>query len=239
MALRFSEYLAIGCLLLITVNAAAIDNSVGEPRMKSSADLLSNIMDNCLNANGMHCLQEKVLHYLNGIAGINEAEDEVSGRALSDDGMDKVIVDRVARILNDNEIRMEMPDASAITYRADRGFDLEIPKSEARKKKNKDKLTTSLLLLVLVKSIIMPILMILIKLKTYKAMILSKMAIKLVIGFILYNLYTKLGGTKMTVTPVSAAIAYDRSSTSNSWEASNPSPYARSDAQYMAYNSYL
>ncbi|XP_013100652.1 uncharacterized protein LOC106082586 [Stomoxys calcitrans] len=235
MALRYLQYFALGYLVLATANAAAIEsNSVGEPRIKSSEDLLSNIMDNCLNANGMTCLQERVLTYLDGVAGVKE---DVSGRAFSDDVMDTLIVDRVARVLNQNELRMEMPDASVISYRADRGFDLEVPQTEARKKKNKDKLTTSLLLIVLLKSIIMPILMILIKLKTYKAMILSKLAIKLVLGFIFYNLYTKLSGTKMTVTPVSAAIAYDRSSTS-SWEASNPSPYARSDAQYLAYNSY-
>ncbi|XP_075144647.1 uncharacterized protein LOC142219643 [Haematobia irritans] len=234
MAFRGIQFLAVGCLLLVAVNAAAIDNSVAEPRIKSSEDLLSNIVDNCFNANGMSCIKEKVLTYLDGVAGVQE--EEVSGRALNDDVMDKVIVDRVARILNDNEIRVEMPDSSALTYRADRGFDLEITQTDARSHKKKNKLTTSLLLLVLVKSIIMPILMVLIKLKAIKALILSKLAIKLVLGFVLYNLFTKLSGAKMSMMPMPAATSYDRSS--NSWEASNSSPYARSDAQYLAYNSY-
>ncbi|XP_013100651.1 uncharacterized protein LOC106082585 [Stomoxys calcitrans] len=231
MAFRATQFLAVGCLLLVAVNAAAIDNSVGEPRLKSSEDLLSNIVDNCFNANGMSCIKEKVLNYLDGVAGV---EEEVSGRALSDDVLDKVIVDRVARILNDNEIRVEMPDASVISYRVDRGFDLEVPQTEARNRRKKNKLTTSLLLVVLLKSIIMPIMMVLIKLKAIKALILSKLAIKLVLGFVLYNLFTKLSGAKMSMMPMPAA-SYDRSS---SWESANSSPYARSDAQYLAYNSY-
>lgn len=82
----------------------------------------------------------------------------------------------------------------------------------------------------------MPVLMFLIKLKAIKALILSKLAIKLVLGFVLYNLFTKLSGAKMSMMPMSAAsTAYDRSS---SWDAANASPYARSDAQYLAYNSY-
>ncbi|XP_073820411.1 uncharacterized protein [Musca autumnalis] len=226
MAFRFAQFLAVGCLFLVAANAAAIDNSIAEPRIASSEDLITNIVDNCFNENGMHCLKEKVLTYLDNVSGV---EEEVSGRALSDDVMDKAITDRVARILNTNEIRVQLPqtlfDGSVITYRADRGFDLEVTETDARSHKKKNKLNTSLLLLVTIKAIIMPILMTLIKLKAIKALILSKLAIKLVLGFVIYNLFTKLSGAKMTMMPMSAAsTAYDRSS--------------NADAQYLAYNAY-
>lgn len=128
MAFRFTQFLAVGCLFFVaSVNAAAIENAVAEPRMQSSEDLISNIVDNCFNANGMHCLKEKVLTYLDTMAGV---EEEVSGRALSDDVMDKVITDRVARILNTNEIRVQLPqtlfNGDVMTYSADRGFALEV-----------------------------------------------------------------------------------------------------------------
>ncbi|KAM7363753.1 DUF1676 domain-containing protein Osi20 [Cochliomyia hominivorax] len=252
MAFRFTSFLAVGCLLLAAsapLNAAAIDNAVAEPRIHTSDELISNIVDNCFNSNAMHCLKEKVLTYLDTVTGV---EEDVSGRAFDDDVIDKVITDRVARILNTNEIRVQLPDTvfanSVLSYRADRGFDLEIPQNEARGDKKKDKLFLPLLLLMKLKlKVIMPILMSLIGLKAFKALILSKIAIKLVLGFLIYNLIQKLGGMKMTMMPMmppmpaaeygvpsSTASSYDPSS----WEPMSGGPYARSDAQYMAYSSY-
>ncbi|XP_061394524.1 uncharacterized protein LOC133330071 [Musca vetustissima] len=253
MAFRFTSFLAVGCLLLAAttpLNAAAIDNAVSEPRIHNSEELISTIVDNCFHANGMHCLKEKVLTYLDTVVGV---EEDVSGRALNDDVIEKVITDRVARILNTNEIRVQLPETvfanSVLSYRADRGFDLEIPQSEARGDKKKDKAFLPLLLLMKLKlKVVMPILMSLIGLKAFKALILSKIAIKLVLGFIIYNIVQKLGGMKMTMSPMmpppmpaaeygvptTTASSYDPSS----WEPSSGGPYARSDAQYMAYNSY-
>lgn len=94
--------------------------------------------------------------------------------------------------------------------------------------------------------VIIPIIMSLIGLKAFKALILSKIAIKLVLGFLIYNLIQKLGGMKMTMVPMapmpaaeygipsSTASSYDPSS----WEPMSGGPYARSDAQYLAYSSY-
>ncbi|XP_075144497.1 uncharacterized protein LOC142219387 [Haematobia irritans] len=234
MAHRFGQFLAV----LVAISAVAVaDKSVAEPRIHSSEELLSSIVDNCFNANGMYCLKEKVLTYLDTVAGVDE---DVSGRAFNDDVIDTVITDRVARILNTNEIRVQLPEtlfaSSVVTYRADRGFDLEIPQSEARdKKKNNNKLMLPLLLLLKLKmGVIMPIFMALLKLKVIKALILSKIAIKLVLGFLFYNLIQKLGGAKMSMTPVQTPSSYEPSS----WEAPVGGPYARSDAHYMAYNSY-
>uniref|UniRef100_A0A1A9VDP1 Osiris 20 n=1 Tax=Glossina austeni TaxID=7395 RepID=A0A1A9VDP1_GLOAU len=249
----FKSFIAIigGCLLLavaLPLNAAAIDNAIVEPRIYSSDDLISTIVDKCFTADGMHCIKEKVLTYLDTVSGI---EEQISGRAFDDDVIDKVIVDRVARILNTNEIRVQLPETvfanSVLSYRVDRGFDLEIPQSEARRDKKKDKLFLPLLLLMKFKlKVIMPIMMSLIGLKAFKALILSKIAIKLVLGFLIYNLIQKLGGMKMTMMPMphppaaeygvpsSTVSSYDPSS----WEPMNGGPYARSDAHYMAYSAY-
>lgn len=122
-----------------------------------------------------------------------------------------------------------------------------LPFIAARRDKKKDKLFLPLLLLMKFKlKVIMPIMMSLIGLKAFKALILSKIAIKLVLGFLIYNLIQKLGGMKMTMMPMphppaaeygvpsSTASSYDPSS----WEPMNGGPYARSDAHYMAYSAY-
>ncbi|KAH8326075.1 hypothetical protein KR067_001115 [Drosophila pandora] len=254
MAFHFTSLLAFGCVLLLaasaSVSGAAIENAV-TPRIHSSDELISTIVDKCFHANAMHCLKEKVLSYLDTVANVEE--DEVSGRALSDDVIDKVIVDRVARILNTNEMRLQLPQTffagSVMTYRSDRGFDLELPKEEGRaEKKNKDKLFLPLLLLMKLKlKVVMPILLALIGLKATKALILSKIAIKLVLGFLIYNLIQKLGGMKMNMVPMPAPVPaseYGVPSTTassydpSSWEPMSGGPYARWDSQNLAYSSY-
>ncbi|KAH8343862.1 hypothetical protein KR084_000562 [Drosophila pseudotakahashii] len=251
MAFRFTSLLAFGCALLLaaSVSGAAIENAV-TPRIHSSDELISTIVDKCFHANAMHCLKEKVLSYLDTVANV---EEEVSGRALSDDVIDKVIVDRLGRILNTNEMRLQLPQTffagSVMTYRSDRGFDLELPREEGRaEKKNKDKLFLPLLLLMKFKlKVIMPILLALIGLKATKALILSKIAIKLVLGFLIYNLIQKLGGMKMNMVPMPAPVPaseYGVPSTTassydpSSWEPMSGGPYARWDSQNLAYSSY-
>ena len=102
---------------------------------------------------------------------------------------------------------------------------------------------------------LMPIFVALIGLKAMKALILSKLAISLVLGFVVYNLVKKSGmGTPMSMTsmtespmtaygaPTSApsSSSYDPSS----WEpSSSGGPYSRvwepsSSASNLAYSSY-
>ncbi|XP_067619138.1 uncharacterized protein Osi20 [Eurosta solidaginis] len=253
MASRLTSLSACGFLLLLaavtSIQAAAIDNSVAEPRIRSTDELLTTIVDKCFHANGLYCLKEKVLTYLDGVAGVNE---DISGRAFSDDVMDKVIADRVARILHNNEFRLRLPEtgfgSSVISYSAARGFDLEVPETGARaEKKNNNKLLLPLLLLMKLKlKVVMPILLALVSLKATKALILSKIAIKLVLGFLIYNLFTKLSGAKMMMMPAqmpsaeygpppsTTASSYDPSS----WEPASGGPYARWDSQSLAYNSH-
>lgn len=112
------------------INAAAIDNSVAEPRIRNTDELLTTIVDKCFHANGLYCLKEKVLNFLDGVSGV---EEDISGRAFSEDVIDKVIVDRVARILNNNEFRLRLPEtgfgSSVVSYSAARGFDMEVPET--------------------------------------------------------------------------------------------------------------
>lgn len=115
-------------------------------------------------------------------------------------------------------------------------------------KKNKDKLFLPLLLLMKLKlKVVMPILLALVSLKATKALILSKIAIKLVLGFLIYNLIQKLGGMKMNMVPMPApvpATEYGVPSTTassydpSSWEPMSGGPYARWDSQNLAYSSY-
>ena len=109
-----------------------------------------------------------------------------------------------------------------------------------------------LLLLKLKMKVIMPIIVSLIGLKAMKALILSKIAIKLVLGFLIYNLVQKLGGMKMSMmpapepmtaygvpVPTTPASSYEPSS----WDQSSGGPYSRvwdsGSAQNMAYSSYM
>lgn len=112
-----------------------------------------------------------------------------------------------------------------------------------------------LLLLKLKMKALLPIFVAIIGIKAMKALILSKLAITLVLGFVIYNLVKKTGlGAPMTMTPMSAEspmTAYGApaptsspsSSYENSWEPANGGPYSRvwepsSSSQNLAYSAY-
>ncbi|XP_055384942.1 uncharacterized protein LOC129614391 [Condylostylus longicornis] len=248
--------IAFGCGII--VNGAAIDNSIlyEEPRISSSSELLDTIVDNCFNNDALNCLKEKVLNYLDTLNGISTE----SARSFDEKNIDKVIFERVARILNTYEFKVQLPETlfqnTVVTYRADRGLDFELTKEEGRGNSLKKKVIWPILLLLKLKTkILIPIMMTLIGIKAMKALILSKIAIKLVLGFIIYNLIQKLGGLKMTMMPMmppapepvygvpspTTPAPYEPSS----WEPAKEygSPYARvwsepSSAQQIAYSSY-
>lgn len=102
---------------------------------------------------------------------------------------------------------------------------------------------------------LMPIFVALIGLKAMKALILSKLAITLVLGFVIYNLVKKTGlGAPMAMTPMSpespmtaygapAPASSSSSSYENSWEPASSGPYSRvwepsSSSQSLAYSAY-
>lgn len=111
-------------LLVASVHSAAISNEVYEtPRIQNGDELISGILSDCLNLNGMSCLKEKVLTYLDTTLGLQVE----SARAFDEKNIDNAIYDRVSRVLATNEIRVELPKVLfgdvAATYRSDNGVD--------------------------------------------------------------------------------------------------------------------
>lgn len=117
--------------------------------------------------------------------------------------------------------------------------------STARKHKDDDLkkklLLPALLLLKLKLKAILPLFVGIIGIKAVKALIISKLALSLVVGFIAYNLFKKPAAPAATTETSTAApsSSYDPSS----WEPSATSggPYARiwdPSAQNLAYSAY-
>jgi len=173
--------------------------------------------------------------------------------------IDEKIYSRVSRLLNTKEFRVQLPetffDNAALTFRSDRGINIDLPNEvveEARGDLLKKKLLLPVLLLLKLKmKALMPIFVALIGLKALKALVLSKLAIGIVLGFVAYQLFTKktamsmmpMTPDPMTVyVPSTTASSYDPSS----WEPSSAGgPYSRvwepsasSSSQSLAYSSY-
>jgi hypothetical protein len=124
------RFLTLG-LFIATVHGAAISNQVTEtPRIHNSEQLLTAIVNDCFEVNGMSCMKTKVLTYLDTVLGLRSEQ----ARAFDDENVDKVIYDRVARVLATNEVRVQLPQAifgdAAVVYRADRGVDFDVSEKE-------------------------------------------------------------------------------------------------------------
>lgn len=262
MSFRISALLVVGCFAVAISGASIADNSIYEtPRIENGEKLISSIVNECLSGDTMSCLKGKVLTYLDTVLGLREEQ----GRSFSEQNVDKVIFDRVGRVLATNELRFQLPETffgkTVVSYNSVNGLDFALPQEEARGDLLKKKLLLPVLLLLKLKlKALMPIFVGLIGLKAMKALILSKLAITLVIGFIVAQLVKKSGlGMPMSMMPMMPAeppmTAYGApaptsepsSSYSPSWEPSNGSgPYARvwdpssssSSAHNLAYSSY-
>jgi len=111
-------------LFISAVYGAAISGAVTETaRIHTSEALISTIINDCFEINGMSCLKGKVLTYLDTVLGLKAEQ----ARAFDDENVDKVIYDRVSRVLASNELRLELPKIVfgdvTLSYRADRGID--------------------------------------------------------------------------------------------------------------------
>lgn len=126
----YCRFLALG-LFIATVHGAAISNQITEmPRIHNSEQLLTAVVNDCFDVNGMSCVKEKVLTYLDTVLGLKSEQ----ARAFNENNIDKVIYDRVSRILATNEVRVGLPQAifgdAAVVYRADRGIDFDVSENE-------------------------------------------------------------------------------------------------------------
>ncbi|XP_041763184.1 uncharacterized protein LOC121588839 isoform X2 [Anopheles merus] len=241
---------AVVALVAGVASGASIASNLVEeerPRIASSEELLSSIVNECFDgASAMGCLKGKVLLYLDGMLGLREEE----ARAFEERNVDEVIFDRVGRVLATHEFRVQLPEDTVVSYRADKGLDIDVVPAG---------LATVLLLLKLKMKALMPIFLGLIGLKAMKALILSKLAITMVLGFLIAQLVKKSGlGMPMSMmpmmmpqapaaeygAPVPATSTPASSYEPSSWDSSS-GPYSRhwepstsGSSHNLAYSSY-
>ncbi|GAB0087570.1 hypothetical protein DMENIID0001_018970 [Sergentomyia squamirostris] len=257
---RVLSVVLVSGLVVVALGASIADNEIESRQIHSSEELIDSIMSDCFTSDTFKCMKGRVLNYLDTCLGVTEK----SARAFEDDNVDRAIFDRVSRMIATSEFRMALPEAifgqTVLTYRPDEGFNFLLPTNRARNGDLKEKLLIPILLLMKLKQkIVMPIVLGLIHLKVVKALIMSKLAITLVLGFLLHNLLKKKGLLMpMAMMPMSApppepapiygapaptpapASSYGAPS---SWEPSNSGPYSRiwepsSESQQMAYSAY-
>lgn len=122
------------CIYVFLASAALVqsyviqDNEIETSRLRTSDDLLNSVISDCFDSESpISCLKVKVLSFLDTKLGVSSE----SARAFDDNNIDKVIFDRVGRILNENEFKFQLPEfifqSAEVSYRADRGFDVDIP----------------------------------------------------------------------------------------------------------------
>lgn len=117
------------CAIAMAVNGASVNNNfvIETPRLNSGDELVSSIVNECLDAETMPCLKGKVLTYLDTQLNI----DENNERSFAKSDIDEKIYSRVSRLLNTKEFRVQLPetffDNAALTFRSDRGIDIDLP----------------------------------------------------------------------------------------------------------------
>ncbi|KAB0794314.1 hypothetical protein PPYR_11153 [Photinus pyralis] len=216
--------------------------------IRTGNQLLSSVVSNCAD---MGCVKEHVISYLDTMID----KDYTSGRQFKN--MDAAILKRVSRIIKTHEFRLTLPefmfDKTQVVYNPKSGLDVVSTDGEEGRGLLKKKLLLPVLLLLKLKmKALLPIFVALIGLKSFKALILSKLAITIVLGFIIYTLLTKSGmPMPMSMAPVEppAPIYGPPASTAApnsyepSWEPNSGGPYSRvwnsaNDAHNLAYSAY-
>ncbi|XP_014256873.1 uncharacterized protein LOC106670792 [Cimex lectularius] len=223
--------------------------------------MLSSAIDKCLGSSSTEdCLRTKVLDYIGTPRAAIEGEDQGA-----------LIMRRLKEIAKSNVFRLELSEVfqgATLLFRPNRGLDfsVEFPDGEnevvPRQARDmmKQKMLFPLLMLVKLKlKALTPILLAIVGLKATKALVLSKLAILLVVGFLVVQLCQKLGMAKMSMQPAAMPPPMDppatppvpmygpptTSSYDPGWEPA-PGPYARlydtkqqsTTAHQLAYSSY-
>ncbi|XP_050310642.1 uncharacterized protein LOC126746433 [Anthonomus grandis grandis] len=234
------------CIVLVVIASASSE-------LSGSGDMLvSKVLGKCQD---MKCVKNEVLEYLDNVLGIQTD-------SRSSKNIDNAIFKRVERVLKTQEFRMRVPELLAesteIVYNPRSGVDIVTDENESRGILKKKLLLPFLLLFKLKTKLLMPIFVALASLKAFKALILSKLAIILVLGFIIYQLCVKSGMPMpmMTMSPVpeppmtaygpplSGPSTATPSSYEPGWEPNAGGPYSRvwtssnNDAQNLAYSGY-
>ncbi|XP_060528804.1 uncharacterized protein LOC132703509 [Cylas formicarius] len=219
---------------------------------RSGDELVSKVLGTC---GDMMCVKRNVLEYLDNVL-------DIQSDARNAKNIDAAIFKRAARVLQTQEFRLRVPhaiaDSTDIVYNPVTGLDVAVDgnANESRGLLKKKLLLPFLLLLKLKMKLLMPIFVALASLKAMKALILSKLAIVLVLGFIIYQLCAKSGMPMPMMTmapaeppnplygPPAPTTAPPSSYEPSGWEPNSGGPYSRiwtgsnSDAQSLAYSAY-
>lgn len=177
---------SIGAIVLLLGSSAA------------DQDFLTNSLNECIKAESWtSCLKHQVLDYLDDQLG-------TTTEARSLETVDEAIIVRTFKYLKSFDYALNLPfvDAS-LKYRPSRSLadlDLEfknneVANSQARGLLKKKLLLPVLLLLKLKMKALMPIFVAIIGLKALKALLLSKLALLVVIGFVAMQFFKKNGTT--------------------------------------------
>ncbi|RZB40962.1 uncharacterized protein BDFB_008498 [Asbolus verrucosus] len=230
-------------VVLATVALASAQNVTP----KSGNELVESVLSNCAE---MDCVKKNVLDYLDNLL-------KIESDARSAKNIDAAIFKRTAKVLKTHEFRFKLPemifDRTEIIYNPKTGLDVATADSESRGLLKKKLLLPILLLLKLKMKALMPIFVALIGLKSLKALILSKLAILIVLGFIVYQFIGKSGmPMPISMAPAEppapmygAPTSAPPSSYEPGWEPNQGGPYSRvwtssndNTAQNLAYSAY-
>ena len=180
--------IVIGFIGLLALTATA----------RAERDFLTKSLNECIAADSWgSCLKHEVLGYLDDKLGTT-----TEARSLS--SVDEALVSRTVKYLKSFEYGIDLPLVDArLKYRPARSLaDLdveftenEVATAQARGILKKKLLLPFLLLLKLKLKALMPIFVAIIGLKAMKALVLSKLAILLVVGFIAVQFFKKGGMT--------------------------------------------
>ncbi|XP_029160685.1 uncharacterized protein LOC114932577 [Nylanderia fulva] len=219
----------------------------------ANQDFLTNSLNECVKAESwISCLKHQILSYLDNKLG-------TATEARSLETVDEAIVARTIKYMKSYDYGVDLPfvDAS-LQYRPSRSLiDLDVEfknndvaTSQARGLLKKKLLLPFLLLLKLKLKALMPIFVAIIGIKALKALVLSKLALLIVIGFVAFQLFKK-GGMMMPMgmsvepastygAPPSTTSSYDPA---NTWDGNGPysrvwMPTNGVEAQNLAYSYY-
>lgn len=132
MVSRLSILITISFAVFALIDAASIqDNRIFEtPRINNGDQLIMAVANDCFDGNTFTCLKGKVLTYLDSIIGLQEEE----GRSFDNKNIDNVIYNRVSRILQSNDFRVQLPETifqnAIVSYNAVNGLDFDLPEQK-------------------------------------------------------------------------------------------------------------
>lgn len=165
----------------------------------ASQDFLTKSLNECIDTESWtSCLKHQVLEYF-------DDKLRISTEARSLETLDEAIITRSLKYLKNFDYKVDLPfvDAS-LKYRPSRSLldldiefkDNDVATSQARGLLKKKLLFSLLVLMKLKLKALMPIFLAVIGLKALKALILSKLAILIVVGFFAFQFFKK-GGMMM------------------------------------------